>query len=252
MNDQVLMNDEAARSPTGEILDQSISTPPPVKTETPAPVVPPTQKESTPPSNDSIKPDDSAKPPEPKPGEKPPVAAGAPEAYSEFKAPEGFTLAKETADAITPLFKELNLSQDQAQKLVDFHAKSMIDAAKGPQTTYENLRTDWRSKVTADPDIKAYAVDGKTGLDAVKIDIGRAVATLDPALASEFKAAMDLTGAGDHPAFVKAFWRLSQTIMEGKPVSGANPSPHGQRDPTKGARPTAAQSMYPGLPSAGS
>lgn len=166
--------------------------------------------------------------------------AKAPDAYAAFTAPEGYTLDPKTIEAASPIFKELNLNQDQAQKLVDFHTQQMIEAAKGPQAAYEALRTEWRSAVTNDPEMK-----GK--LDTIKTDIGRALNSLgDAKLASDFKAAMDLTGAGDHPAFVKAFWKLSQFVTEGTHVTGTNPSPKGQQAP--GSKPPSpAQALYPNL-----
>ncbi len=122
----------------------------------------------------------------------------------------------------------------------------MIDAAKGPAADYEALRTDWQSKTKSDPDMSAAVSGGKTGLDAVKLDIGRALNTLDPKLTSDFKAAMDLTGAGDHPAFVKALWRLSQFVTEGKHVAGSGPSTQGQKAPDAKPR-SVASAMYPNL-----
>jgi len=127
------------------------------------------------------------------------------------------------------------------------HAAQMIAAAKGPESTYTAIRTDWQAKVKADPDL-AGAVNGdKTGLDAVKLDIGRALNAMgDATLAKEFKEAMDLTGAGDHPAFVKTMWKLASFITEGKHVAGGGPSPHGQAQP--GAKPpSAAKALYPNL-----
>lgn len=241
MSEAPLANDDQARSPTGEILDvRPAATPTPDPTPAPTPTPTPTPT--------AVTTDPAPIPaPTPKPGETPPAA---PEAYTDFKAPEGHTLDKATIDKVIPIFKELGLNQDAAQKLVDLYAVQQIEAAKAPGATYEALRTDWRSKVNADPEIKAYATEGKTGLDAIKVDIGRALGTLDPTLATEFKAAMDLTGAGDHPAFVKAFWKLSQGITEGKHVAGRGPSPQGQRDPSKAEKPTAAQAMYPTNPSA--
>ena len=150
---------------------------------------------------------------------------------------------------MTPIFKELGLTQDAAQKLFDFHAKSMLDAAKAPAATYEATRADWQAKVKADPEIRDAVSGDKTGLDAVKVDVSRALNSLnDPALARDFREAMDLTGAGDHPAFIKTFWKLAQFITEGTAVKGGSPSPHGQRDPSRPARPSPAQAMYPNLP----
>lgn len=223
------MNDDLARSPTGEILDQSTPTPTPT---------PPT---SNPPSEPTSTPKDPAAEPK-KDGEAPKV----PDAYAAFTAPDGYTIDPKTIEAAAPIFKELGLSQDQAQKLVDFHTQQMIAAARAPTDTMDTMRNDWQGKVKSDPDL-AKAVNGdKTGLDAVKLDIARAYAALPPDLAADMKKAMDLTGAGDHPAIVKGIWKLAQFVTEGKHVSGSNPSPHGQTPPNA-APPSAAKALYPNL-----
>lgn len=214
-------NDALARSPTGEILEPSqIQTPPPVQ---PQPTPPPASTST-------------------------PTTPAAPEAYTDFKAPDNYTIDKATIDAATPIFKELGLSQDQAQRLVDFHTQQMIAAAKAPETEYAATRIEWVAKAKSDPDI-AKAVNGdKTGLEAVRLDMGRALNAIgDPALTAEFKAAMDLTGAGDHPAFIKTFWKMAQFITEGKHVGGDNPSIHGQTPPGQPNKPSAAQALYPNL-----
>lgn len=225
-----LPNDAAARSPTGEILEPSQIVPPKPTTETPPP------KPSDPPAATSTS----------KPDDKP--AAGAPETYTDFKAPDGYSIAKETIDAATPIFKDLGLTQDQAQKLVDFHTQQMIAAAKGPTDAIEALQTKWRTETLADADMKAAVNGDKTGLEAVKLDIGRALNAIgDAQLVANFKDVMNTTGVGDNPAFVKALWKMSSFITEGKHVSGGGPSPHGQSAPGTSANPGAAKSLYPNL-----
>ncbi len=227
-----LPNDAAARSPTGEILEPSQIPTAALKPSTAAPAE--TSTSTTPAPTDG------------KPA--PTTATGAPETYADFTAPEGYTLDKSAIDAFVPIAKELGLTQEAAQKLVGFHTAQMIEAAKAPAATYEATRNDWQAKVKADPDL-AKAVNGdKVGLEAVKLDIGRALTAMgDPQLAGEFKSAMDLTGAGDHPAFVKTLWKLAQFATEGKHVNGAGPSPHGQQAPGTAAKPTPAAAMYPNL-----
>ena len=245
MSEAPLMNDEAARSPTGEILDQA------TVTETKPATSTTTETPATTPSTTTTE----TKPAETKPaeGDKKPTAPAVPEKY-EFKAPENYTLDPKLLETVTPLFKELGLTNEQAQKLVDIQIAREIAAARAPQDTYEATRTKWQAETTSHPDIKNL-VDkdsGKTGIDAVKIVMGRALNAIgDPALATEFKAAMDLTGAGDNPAFVRTFLKLADFVTEGKHVAGKGPSIAGQREPGKTALPTAAQALYPGLPSAG-
>lgn len=175
--------------------------------------------------------------PEPKPD-----APVVPEAYADFKAPDNYTIDPKTIEAATPIFKELGLTQDQAQKLVTFHTEQLLAAAKGPQDAYAATRTEWQTKTQADTEMKSY------GFDKVKTDIGRALDSLGaPDLVKDFKAAMDITGAGDHPAFVKAMWKLSQFVGEGKHVSGAGPSRAGQIAPGKSEKPDLAHALYPNL-----
>jgi hypothetical protein len=156
-------------------------------------------------------------------------------------------------ESATPIFKELGLSQDQAQRLIDLQVARELESAKAPKATYDALRSDWRTATTTHPDISGFVdrASGKTGIDGVKANIGRALTALgDPALATGFREAMDLTGAGDNPFFVRAFNKLSAFVVEGSAVRGNGPSSHSQRAP--GARPpSAAQALYPGLPSAG-
>lgn len=218
------------RDPQGNLLEPGQTATPPAAT--------PTDTSLTAKPDGTPEPTSTSKPPE-----------GAPETYAEFTAPEGYTIDPKTIEAAAPIFKELGLTQDQAQKLVDFHSSQMIAAAKAPATEYENTRNAWKASIEADPDIKSAALDGKTGLDAVKIGIGKTLAAIgDAQLTADFKAAMDLTGAGDNPAFIKAMWKLSALVTEGKHVAGANPSPHGQRAPGSSDRPAPAAALYPNLP----
>ena len=201
-----LANDPAARTETGEIIDRS----------------------ATPPAN------------EPAPETKPESAV--PESYTDFSVPEGHTLDTAAIESATPLFRELGLSQDQAQKLVDFYSTQVGKINAENENYMETMRTQWREELKADKDI-----GGK--LDQVKVEIGRGLDRLPPTVRDNFKAAMDMTGAGDHPAVIKAIHAFASLIGEGTHVSGNAPSEHGQSKTGVSNRPSAAQSMYPNLPS---
>ena len=114
----------------------------------------------------------------------------------------------------------------------------------------DDLRAEWREGISKDP-----TMSGK--LETIKTDIGRmkdaifATTKDNPNGAKDreaFEAAMNLTGAGDHPAIVKAWWRASEAFREGQHVSGSGPSAHGQLAPGESARPSPAAAMYPNLP----
>ena len=246
MSETPLPNNEAARSPTGEILDARppVTETKPADTTTTTPTseaIPPSSTETTPAEGETLLSD-----------KKPETASTAPETYAAFKAPEGVTLDPKLLETVTPIFKELGLSQEAAQKLIDLQVARELESAKAPKATYDTLRSDWRKETTSHKDISDFVdkASGKTGIEGVKVNIGRALAALgDTELASGFKSAMDLTGAGDNPHFVRVFNKLASLVVEGTAVRGNGPSAVGQRAP--GSRPPSpAQAIYPNLPSA--
>jgi hypothetical protein len=169
-------------------------------------------------------------------------APKAPDAYADFKVPDGYTLDPEVTKEAGTIFKELGLSQDGAQKLVDFYVGKTKEAFEAPFKAYTDMRKGWRDKVTADPDIGHR-------LPQIKTDVTRMLNQhLGQGRADQFREAMDLTGVGDHPAFVWALDKLSQLLTESRShVPGSKPSPFGQtRDSTPQS---AAAAMYPHLPS---
>lgn len=142
------------------------------------------------------------------------------------------------------VFKELNLPQEGAQRLVDLYTKQIQEAVEAPFKLWQQTQEKWISEIKTDPEI-----GGK--LDQVKTTVARAIDGLgDPKLAADFRQAMDYTGAGNNPAFIRAFYKLASKLTEGGFVSGRGPAPQGQR--ANGAsRPSAAQAMYPGGPITG-
>lgn len=213
-------NTQEARLPSGEIRDlQATSTTP-------------TDGQTT--SSDSTKTE----------GEKPPVQA--PEAYTAFTAPDGHKIDAKLVSEAMPIFKELNLDQASAQRLVDLVTKNQLDSLKSADKFVADMHAEWGTKLAADPEIGSK-------LDTVKADIGRMLAHLGPS-ETGFRQAMDLTGAGNHPDVIKGLYKLAAQINEGKALGDANrgPSPHGQSPNGKASRPSPASAFYPNLPTSSS
>lgn len=169
-------------------------------------------------------------------------ADGAPETYADFKAPEGITLSKDMIAEAAPIFKELGLNQDQAQKLIDFAAKNQIGTAEANKAAYETMREGWRNDVLKDTTLAT----GNDLKPEVRQAIGRAVDALGAELGPQFRQVLDMTGVGDHPVMVKAMYEMSKFITEGRPVSGKGPSPAGQTSPSAPAK-SLASAMFPNL-----
>ena len=217
-------NTPEARTETGEI-----------KQATPPTTTPPTSSsEPKPEPTLATKQDDTPKD-EPR--------APPPDKY-EFKVAEGQTISAETVEKISPVFKELGLNNEQAQKLYDLHQELSKQALDAPLKTYEKMRTDWRAEVVNDRQIG----DGREGLSpSAKQDINAAFQAIgNDRLVEEFKEAVNLTGAGDHPAFLRAFAALGKNFREGQFVKPGGPAPVERPE----SRPrSAAAALYPNLPS---
>jgi hypothetical protein len=225
------------RTPTGEISSPSTSTPAPTPETVVRPPPTPTRPTTTPSSETKT----DAKPQKSLLNEEGPK--GAPEKYEDFKTPEGFTIPPEIATEISTVFKEVNISQADGQKLIDLYAKHTQEALQAPADFYADKQEEWRNTINADPEI------GGSKLNGVRVSIAKLIDSLgDSALADGFREAMDYTGAGNHPAVVKWLSRIAQKLTEGGPVRGAGPSLDGMRRPGEG-RPTAAQAIYPHLKS---
>ena len=215
-----------ARTPTGEIASQTQTT---GQGTTP-------QTSTTPTESPSI----ANQPGESVANQKPTTEGGAPEAYNTWTVPEGFQLDEGVSKEIGGLFKSMNLSQEQGQKLVDFYTAKTAESANQPYQVWQETQEAWVKEVKADRELGPR-------LNEVKTTISRAIDGLnDPVLAKNFREAMDYTGAGNNPAFIKAFWKLAQMVTEGGHVAGGGPSQASQR--RAGETPSAAKAMYPNLP----
>lgn len=177
---------------------------------------------------------------ETKPETKP--AESAPETYTNFTMPEGRTLNKETLGEATTLFRELGLSQESAQKLIDFATKNQISTEDAGKAAYTAMREGWRSEVLKDTTLS-------TGTDLkpeVKQSIGRAIDNLGSELGPQFRQILDTSGIGDNPTMVKAMYELSKFVTEGRPVVGGGPAKTGQQAPDA-KPPSIASAMFPKL-----
>lgn len=229
-------NSPEARTTDGTLKDQSPSL-------TPSP----TQKEpdgqsfltQTPKEEPKPEPKEGDPAPEPKEGEEPKPAAGAPEKYEDFKLPEGYKMDEATNKEVTALFKELNLPQEGAQKLVDMYAKRLLSAEEAPFKAWAQTQKDWLSDIQDRFGSKA---------DTVRRDINSGITNaLPPSLARAFRTALDITGAGSNPDMVEALSILIKPHLEGKPTAPGRVSSEANKPPGAVERPSLADAMYPHL-----
>lgn len=166
----------------------------------------------------------------------------APEPYEAFALPEGFTLESERLNLATGIFRDIGLTQEQAQKLVDLYPKLATEDAGLIQAALEDQRNQ---------QIEQWGADSKAefgaGLDAILKDaqVGVQYAKqMRPGILDTF----DKEGWGNNPDALWAFAELGKlsrgsqmTGVNGQSIAGAPETP-GERmykhaDKPQGRRP---------------
>lgn len=132
---------------------------------------------------------------------------GAPESY-EFKAPEGVQFDDTVIGAFSEVAKELNLPQDQAQKVLDKMAP-VIAARQAEQ--FQAARTEWA---------EAAKTDKEFGGEKLTENLGTAKKALDALATPELRTLLEESGLGNHPEVIRVFYRAGKAISEDRFVSG--------------------------------
>jgi hypothetical protein len=164
------------------------------------------------------------------------AAAGAPESYADFTLPEGYELTGERLEQAQAMFKDLNLTQEQAQKLVDRYVTLDGENATARQKLLDDAREQkieqWGNESRAEL---------KDQYDSTVESARYAVQTInDPAL----KEAFDKEGWGNHPSLIKAFSFFGKMLQE-NPMDGLGGNNQRGRTSTGDPEQDRANRMYP-------
>lgn len=128
--------------------------------------------------------------------------------YEKFTIPEGFDYDDGKVSEFTTLARELNLNQAQAQKLVDLHVRHWLGYEEGLKAQKEA----WGKEAMEDPEF-----GGQKFMHSLR-DAHRFINVFG---GEKLKAALDATGAGNHPEIFKAFARAGRILGEDQLVTGA-------------------------------
>ncbi|OAN56931.1 hypothetical protein [Sphingobium sp. TCM1] len=134
-----------------------------------------------------------------------------PEAY-DLTAPEGMAIDPALLEEATPIFREIGLSNEAANKVLplaqslmtkshEAAVQSMIDA--GAQQ-----RKAWLDEAKADPEI------GGGKWDATLHSAAKALDALGYPEGSPFRAALTETGFGNHPEMIRAMAKVGAMVGE--------------------------------------
>lgn len=175
--------------------------------ETP-PVTAPVVADNSAPAEENTKPveaEASEKPETPKAEEAKPEA----EVEYSFEMPEGIEIDEPSANEFKGIAKELKLSKEAAQKVVDIAVKREVQRAEAWKTQVEG----WKKEVETDKEIGGDKLNESMSL-------ARKAVALGP---PELKEFLNTSGIGNHPAFVKWAASIGKALSEDSFVKGGNP-----------------------------
>lgn len=143
-----------------------------------------------------------------------------PDTYADFVMPEGVELDSALLTEAAPLFKELGLTQDQAQKLVNFQAKQSQASSESNVDTFNQLMNDWQTQSKNDKEF---------GGDKFEENVGVARSAIDKFGTPELKQLLEEHGVGNHPEVIRFMVKVGKLTAEDVP-GGTTAAPSTAQD----------------------
>lgn len=157
-----------------------------------------------------------------------PAAEAEPLTVDALKLPEGAAPDPEALTSYVEFANAQGLNVEQAQAALDLHAQTLTQFSAHMQQEWENTQNAWQEQCRALPDI---------GGDKLEPALGQIAQVVERYGSKELREALDVTGAGNHPAVVQFLHRISKVVNEAPPVSG---------QPTATAPTSRAERMFKG------
>lgn len=175
--------------------------------------------------------DDEGKSPDDADGPADAKKDGAPETYEAFTFPDGVSVDEAALAQATPVFKEIGLNQEQAQKLVTQYAELQQAAAEQQAANFKQVVKDWAAEIKADADF---------GGDKLPETLGSAKAVLAKYGDANLRNDLKEWGWANHPGLIRLLARVKADLSEDTLVTGDAAA----QATTK----SVAQRIYPNMP----
>lgn len=133
----------------------------------------------------------------------------APDKY-EFKAPEGMTLNQAAVDSFSPVAKEIGLTQEQAQKVVDVYSGLVKAQADSQEQAFKDYQESQKQE-----SLKALGANAPEQLSFV-------AKVRDTFFSPETRELINASGLGNNINFIRDCIKLGKQISEEKLVEGKN------------------------------
>lgn len=142
-----------------------------------------------------------------------------PDTYADFVLPEGVELDAAMLSEATPMFKELGLTQDQAQKLIDFQSKQAQASSQSQVDAFNQLMNDWQEQSKNDKEF---------GGDKFEENVKVAQAAIGKFGTPELKQLLEEHGVGNHPEVIRFMVKVGKLTQEDVPGNASNPTSKSQ------------------------
>ena len=136
---------------------------------------------------------------------------GAPEEYADFTLAEGIELDADVLTEFKGLAKELGITQDAAQKLIDLQTAMESKRAEAYEQALADQSQQWMNAIKNDPEFGGEQFDDNVAL---------AVKTIETFGSTELRDMLRDSGLGNHPELVKFCHRIGKAISEDGLVMG--------------------------------
>lgn len=136
----------------------------------------------------------------------------APEAYEAFTIPEGLVMNEALLEKAGPVFKELGLTQEQAQRLVDLQAEGEVARMEA----WSAQQTEWREAAVTDPEVGGKNQEEHAANVKMAIKFFKAIGT------PELAALLNESGLGNHVELIRVGMRGQKAIGDDT-ITGTKP-----------------------------
>lgn len=133
------------------------------------------------------------------------VDGKAPEAYEKFSLPEGYEYDEKLAGDFGGVAKELGLSQDKAQKLVDHYIQLTQKAIQVHNERSAQISEEWKTSAETD---KEY------GGAKFAENIAVAKKALESFGTPELTKHLNESGLGNHPEIIRFCWKVGKLLSD--------------------------------------
>lgn len=150
-----------------------------------------------------------------------PKAEIKPEDYK-LDLPEGVKAEDATLAAFLPVAAKHGLTNEAVQAIITDMAPQMAEqsaalaaAVNAPYEAWKTTQETWQAEIRNDPEI-----GGPKLPETLRV----CAAAMDQYCTPEFRRALEITGAGNHPAIVRGIHSFAKALTEGGPVRGDKPA----------------------------